>query len=289
MEFQRFNGKVLLFGEYTVIDGGDALAIPLAKTFGQLSYNKENSASNRVLRDFAHYILQNEIFTPDQFDYERFKADVEKGVALESNAPIGYGVGSSGIMTAAIFHNYYRGKEHLGINILLEIFGRLESFFHGKSSGFDPLVSFLNYPLHIFAKKIEILDQLDKEILDRFYLIDTGTSRETAPLVASYKNSYKEEPFRMGMDQLSLLVTQAISSIIEGDQDLFANAFKEISAIEFEYLANMIPKDMVPLWQEGLKTKDCMIKLCGAGGGGYMLAYCKDIIPELSFPVVKVI
>ena len=38
----------------------------------------------------------------------------------------------------------------------------------------------------------------------------------------------------------------------------------------------MIPQSVVKIWQEGLDSDIYSLKLCGSGGGGYILGFTKD-------------
>jgi mevalonate kinase len=38
----------------------------------------------------------------------------------------------------------------------------------------------------------------------------------------------------------------------------------------------MIPTLYQEMWDQGLKSKQCFLKLCGAGGGGFLLGYSPD-------------
>ena len=78
---------------------------------------------------------------------------------FDSSIPQGYGVGSSGALVAAIYDEYASDKitvlENLTRDKLLQlktIFSEMESFFHGKSSGLDPLNSYLSIPILINSK-----------------------------------------------------------------------------------------------------------------------------------------
>ena len=39
--------------------------------------------------------------------------------------------------------------------------------------------------------------------------------------------------------------------------------------------SQMIPKNFKRIWKEGFNTNKYYLKLCGAGGGGYLLGFCK--------------
>ncbi len=38
----------------------------------------------------------------------------------------------------------------------------------------------------------------------------------------------------------------------------------------------MIPDSFHQLWENGIETNDYYLKLCGSGGGGYILGFTKD-------------
>ena len=39
----------------------------------------------------------------------------------------------------------------------------------------------------------------------------------------------------------------------------------------------MIPQQFHELWKKGIETNDYYLKLCGSGGGGYILGFTEDI------------
>ena len=39
----------------------------------------------------------------------------------------------------------------------------------------------------------------------------------------------------------------------------------------------MIPKNFAKLWDKGIRTNDYFLKLCGSGGGGFLLGFTLDI------------
>jgi mevalonate kinase len=38
----------------------------------------------------------------------------------------------------------------------------------------------------------------------------------------------------------------------------------------------MIPKNFHELWKKGIETNDYYLKLCGSGGGGFILGFTED-------------
>jgi len=39
----------------------------------------------------------------------------------------------------------------------------------------------------------------------------------------------------------------------------------------------MIPQEFHALWKKGIQTNEYYLKLCGSGGGGYILGFTEDI------------
>ena len=163
MKGPLFYAKILLFGEYGIIKNSKGLAIPYNSYKGALKVAKkltgEAKKSNTNLVTFYNYLvnINTNLVT---FDFENFKIDIDNGMYFDSSIPQGYGVGSSGALVASIYDKYANDKitvlENLTrdkLLILKEIFSLMESFFHGKSSGLDPLNSYLSLPILINSKK----------------------------------------------------------------------------------------------------------------------------------------
>mgnify|MGYP007026655444 FL=1 len=51
---------------------------------------------------------------------------------------------------------------------------------------------------------------------------------------------------------------------------------KTLSKVVLENFKPMIPKDFHQLWAKGIESDDYFLKLCGSGGGGYILGFSKD-------------
>src|SRR5690606_5222108 len=116
--------------------------------------------SNGRLQAFAEYLKELQAQGESaSFDMKALERDIAAGMYFDSSIPQGYGIGSSGALVAAIYDRYAQDKitvlENLTRDKLLrlkEIFGKMESFFHGKSSGLDPLNSYLSLPILINSK-----------------------------------------------------------------------------------------------------------------------------------------
>ena len=52
---------------------------------------------------------------------------------------------------------------------------------------------------------------------------------------------------------------------------------KSFSALVFKYFKPMIPVELYPIWKRGFETNTYYFKLCGSGGGGYILGFTQDL------------
>ncbi|MCM4155535.1 mevalonate kinase [Gramella sp. AN32] len=294
MKGPLFYSKILLFGEYGIIKDSKGLSIPYNFYNGALKIEKDLSdvaqKSNDNLKRFAEYLEKLQENNPDlvQFDFNALKKDISKGMYFDSSIPQGYGVGSSGALVAAIYDKYADNKitvlENLTRDKLLKlkmIFGEMESFFHGKSSGLDPLNSYLSIPILINSKEnIEpagIPSQTENGT-GAVFLLDSGTTGETAPMVNIFMENMKQEPFRkMLKDQFVRHTDACVDDFLKGDvKSLFKNV-KKLSHTVLDNFKPMIPIQFHKLWKKGIETNDYYLKLCGSGGGGYILGFTEDI------------
>ena len=157
----------------------------------------------------------------------------------------------------------------------------MESFFHGSSSGTDPLIWYLETALVIQKEKGIRRVDLDLKQLDpayQFFVVNTGIARKTEPWVQYFIEKAQEPVFKNQMEQeLIPASNQAIESLLDyRSEDLFDQMVR-ISQFHLEYLSTMIRDDFHDLWAKGLEgDADFRLKLCGAGGGGYILGLSRN-------------
>lgn len=289
-----FYSKILLFGEYGIIKDSKGLSIPYNFYRGALKIDEQHTVSthksNAALKRFADYLekLQEEKPELVTFDMEAMKKDVEAGLYFDSSIPQGYGIGSSGALVAAVYDKYANNKitvlENLTRDKLLAlktIFSEMESFFHGKSSGLDPLNSYLSLPILINSgDNIEpagIPSQTENG-KGAVFLLDSGSTGETAPMVQIFMENMKQEGFRnMVKNQFIKHTDACVEDFLQGNiKSLFGN-IKQLSKVVLENFKPMIPPHFHKLWKKGIDTNAYYLKLCGSGGGGYMLGFTEDI------------
>tara|TARA_X000000950_G_scaffold274846_1_gene360461 strand:- start:499 stop:1419 length:921 start_codon:yes stop_codon:yes gene_type:complete len=288
MKGPLFYSKILLFGEYGIIEDSKGLSIPYNFFNGALKISelsdKESKKSNLVLSQFSSYLKTLDI----NLDLNSFDKHIKKGMYFDSSIPKGYGVGSSGALVAAVYEKYANNKitvlENLTrekLLVLKEIFSKMESFFHGKSSGLDPLNSYLSIPILIKSKNdinVTGIPSQKSNGSGAVFLLDSGQIGSTAPMVNIFMEKMKKEGFRNMLNSQFIKHTNiCVDSFLNGDLNNLFKSTKKLSQVVFENFKPMIPKEFHDLWKKGIDNGSYFLKLCGSGGGGYILGFAPDI------------
>lgn len=279
-----YPSKLLLFGEYLVVTGGAGLAVPYPAYKGHweavVTEGEDCLASRQSLEKILTHFAQLPL--PFGLDMARWQAAHEAGQWFCSNIPFGYGLGSSGALSAAIYDKYALQKTE-DLTTLKEHLALIEQFFHGKSSGIDPLVSYLKCPLHLISgEKIEKIT-LPSPTANKgnmvLFLLDTGITRQAAPLVEYFLHRVRDARFLAnGIQPLQQASNQAIAAFLQNDAAAVWEQFANISDLQYRFFSYMIPDALRDTWETGLRSGvgGYRLKLCGAGGGGFLLGLSHD-------------
>ena len=290
MKAPLFYSKILLFGEYGIIEDSKGLSIPFNFFKGGLKIGDMSELiekeSNLNLKKFRDYLLKIEISTVE-FDFEKLNLDLNKGMFFDSSIPQGYGVGSSGALVAAFYDRYAINKitvlENLTkskILVLKNIFSTMESFFHGKSSGLDPLNSYLSLPILIHSKnEVETTGIPSQESKGKgaVFLLDSGKSSDTAPMVDLFFKSMKNKNYnKMIQEEFIKTTDNCVDDFLNGNFNSLFKNIKVLSKVVLKNFKPMIPENFHNIWAKGIESDEYFLKLCGSGGGGYILGFAKD-------------
>ena len=291
MKGPLFYAKVLLFGEYGIIKDAKGLSIPYNFYKGALKIsdtkNDQAQISNQKLTEYVDYLekIDRNLVT---FNIKQLREDLSRGLYFDSSIPQGYGIGSSGALVAAVYDRYAHNKITILENLtrvkllkLKQIFGQMESFFHGKSSGLDPLNSFLSLPILIHSKDIlepTGIPSQPKAGKGAVFLLDSGSMGETAPMVNIFMQNMESPSFRkMIKEQFISYSDRCVEHFLSGDIISLFGDLKRLSKTVLTHFKPMIPEQFHALWKTGIDTNAYYLKLCGSGGGGYILGFTEDI------------
>ena len=281
-----YPAKIILFGEYGIILNSKALAIPYPHFSGRLCFSdnlkdklsKMDVESNMALKRLYSYFKE----TTDQFQFlnlKDFEEDIINGLYFDSSIPSGSGLGSSGALTAAIYNRYANNKDQDDHQMVKNNLATMESCFHGVSSGIDPFISWLRKPL-LLENKNSINSSVDlSPFLSTYtlFLINTHSKGNTGILVNRFLEHYEMTDFKEKIDKEYIpVINQTIDTLIAADFDKFDKFLRQYSQFQILHLKEMIPLKMTEYFNHGIESKDFYLKICGSGGGGFILGISRN-------------
>ncbi len=276
---QWFPSKLLLFGEHVLLLGASAIAVPYPIYGGRWNWlqpNTDDRSKQKQLKAFADSPLLSDL---GFLKVDLFSKDIENGLFFDSNIPLGYGLGSSGALCAAVYDRYATTPS-ADMAVLKVQLSQMESFFHGSSSGIDPLTSFVNTP--ILVRNKHNITTLSTDVwtnAPEISLWDTKIPRQTGPLVQWFKEKSRESEFSAWLQSIYLPVHErVVQSWIEADEATFWPSLKLLSQYQLMHFEPMIPQAIRHQWADSLESGTCYYKICGAGGGGFVLGFHKKTI-----------
>ena len=287
-----FYAKILLFGEYGIIRDSMGLSIPYSTYGGSFEFAENagefESASQNALRNYLNHLelLKAEKTLPCEMKLDAFKDDLAKGMYFNSSIPQGFGVGSSGALVAAVYNRYAINPSPKKANLLpkeiadlKQILGKLESYFHGKSSGLDPLICYLQLPVLIKSGNELGTVELPTQSLGNaaIFLINSGHPGSTQTMVEIFMENMKNDGFRKMLKNQFIKHNDAcIKAFVKGELRSLFSHLKKLSQVLLDNFSPMIPENFHGLWKQGIESGDYYLKLCGSGGGGFILGFTED-------------
>lgn len=274
---KEFPAKILLFGEYSLVMGGDGLAVPYFEYSARLSFEESafQGFSNKSIQAI-HDNYKQQVGQYAFLDLEKMEKDLKHGLWLNSNIPTGYGLGSSGALIAALYDRYKKDAEE-NISLLMDRLAMMEGILHGTSSGVDPLVCLLQKAIHVKgSKEVEVLDEVPKSSACKMFLLDTHVKSTTKNLVDWFKVRLEENDFAKSTRSDLVQTGNSIINQLISSKEIPKELLEVLSRFQHDYLRMMVPVDFRKHFMAGLKSGDFVLKLCGSGGGGYLLCCAFD-------------
>ena len=287
----NFPAKILLFGEYGIILNSMALAIPYPRFSGQFSLpvaitgSKAGEESNGELKKLLAF-LKCDTYKFNFINLEQFEDELNRGLYFDSSVPVGSGLGSSGALTAAIYERYLIQNHQTDYQLIKSELGAIETCFHGKSSGFDPLVSLLRKPVLMDSKSSIITDFDLNPFFNNYslFLINTHSKGNTGALVNHFMEDYNHPEFKKCIDNEYIpIVNQVIEAVLQSDFASFDKLIARYSGFQLSHFEAMIPQNIRKYFEHGIETGDFHLKLCGSGGGGHLLGISSDRLKAESY------
>ena len=67
-----------------------------------------------------------------------------------------------------------------------------------------------------------------------------------------------------------------IQLLLNRQEEAFFSQVQKLSRLQFDCFKEMIPQEIEEIWGGLLESNEHVMKLCGAGGGGYFLLFSKN-------------
>lgn len=219
-------------------------------------------------------------------------------ITTHSDAPVGSGLGASSTMTVAIVHlllEYFNiPSDPYSLALIaykvereyLNLAGGIQDHFCAAFGGFNymefgPADHLLINPLRI---KRDTLFDLESSLL----LIYTGTSRDSARIIQNQISEMKNssEYSNQTLEKIAINATKIKSAILKWNLPEFSTLINEGWILK-KLMSESVSNSEIDNLAKICKSSGALgVKLCGAGGGGYLLV---AIQPEKRAKLMKVL
>lgn len=280
--------KFILSGEHSIVHQGLALAFPIQQItlkYAETDGNNEIFLNGKQIDNkFREKIIQlREVF--------KIQIPLQK-VIIESDIPMGSGLGSSAALCHAILKAHHLNQS---LESTLSLCHQGEKILHGRSSGVDPYTVVLGKAI-VFQHNKEFRELNTQAFINShlcFVLCDTGQAHQTEEIIHQQKILKEKSPqlwqeIIENLAKLSALMLPAFESHPENIASLMKDIDTQLKT--FGVCNEACLQQANKLTQLGALAT----KITGAGMGGFILSLfekeqAKKIAWEESFPGQRVI
>ena len=279
------HGKIILLGEHSVVYGRHAIAVPAPLNIRTKVQDTEDEILLMIPSWGVEYRLDKNPKKRQSFEkpagliLDQMGLS-KKGMKIEvfSDIPRGMGLGGSAAIAVSIIkalNNHF--KLALNQDEINQMALESEKIAHGNPSGIDNTMATYGHPLIFRNGDNPLIEPLN--INETFSILVGFSSTEglTAKTVGIVRDLWKKNPgvYEKIFDEIDSLALQSIQAIQNNDFELLGQLMNinhgllntlQVSTPELERLI-MIARESGALGA----------KLTGGGGGGAVIALCKDI------------
>jgi len=273
------NGKLFLIGEYTVIDGSKAFAVPTV--YGQYLYIENQ---NDPILNWSSFDFDGSLWFQAQIKFDTIQQNIKTGdkitdtlidilhIADKLNPSILSGTNGISAETKLTFsRNWGLGSSSTLINNIaqwfeIDAYELLKQSFGG--SGYDIACAQHNTPIIYQIKEgnPEVRTvKFNPDFLDKLYFVYLNKKQNTRSSVAAYRENAKDIP----------LLNEKVNSIIE--RAASTNSFEVFCRLLDEHSAILSqPLQMQTIKLELFPDFNGTLKSLGAWGGDFILAAAEE-------------
>jgi mevalonate kinase len=272
----RASGKWVLAGEHSVLRGATAVALPHASLGLNLRF--EPGDRLRVEPSEAEPLILELVGSIADAQEESGKSFIKpQGVLkIESDIPIGAGLGSSAALCVALTR-WMASPLGIAPEQQMEFATQLEHRFHGRSSGMDVAAIISGEPIaYLVGRGIR---SLGVRKLPHFTFHDTGIRTRTSECILRVEK-FREEAPALGVrvdDSMGAASRIAVEGLVKYDSGHSAEGLELLKksmqqAQECFYSWELVPGAAKRLEEDLFKQGALAVKMTGAGGGGMLVA-----------------
>lgn len=274
-------GKIILFGEHSVVYGRPALAVPVnqVKAVCQIEARPLGEGIEIIAHDLdQQFNLRNAPIDDPLAAVVRqtlamlaVSTTPDLIIKVSSTIPIARGLGSGAAISTAIVKALGEHvQQPFTPQVISEIVFEVEKIHHGTPSGIDNSVVAFGQP--IFFQKGQAIARLKVHTPLTFVIGDTGVKSPTYQVVADLRARRARDValYEGYFDEMAAIAIQARTAIERGHLRAIGKYMTENHAI-LDKIGVSSP-DLDRLVEAALRAKALGAKLSGAGWGGNMIA-----------------
>lgn len=216
--------------------------------------------------------------------YAMITTGVKEGVEVTTLSDIpseGSGLGSSSSITVALLHALYAYQGilvsaetlaeqacQIEIELCKEPIGRQDQYIAAYGG-----LQFIEFDRNgVQVQDVWLSEETKRELNSELLLFYTGTTRDSGEILKRQKGNIPGRAFVLS--RMAALAVAGKDALEAGDLAAFGSFLRENWALKKELTNGITSPAIDEVYERALKAGALGGKICGAGGGGFLLLYC---------------